>query len=268
MARGRFTWTPEERALLRSAYEKAGSGNIGLAALAASLGRLQSNVSREARRLGLTRKGRPQPKETRAKMSQSTTLRLMMNPPNPKFTTRGYRPSEETRAKMRAAAKRNIERGTHPSQRAWTDEQRAVLSRHMTRRLTSGGNVYSRAKRGRRDDLGTPFFRSAWEANYARFLELLRKQGAITKWEHEPETFWFEKIRRGVRSYTPDFRVTQHNGAVYFVEVKGWMDPKSKTKLKRMAKYHPKVDLRVVGAAEYRELARKLGGVISGWEAA
>jgi hypothetical protein len=105
-----------------------------------------------------------------------------------------------------------------------------------------------------------------WEANYARFLNWMLARGNIAKWEYEAETFWFERIKRGVRSYKPDFRITGADGAVWFVEVKGWMDPKSKTKIKRMAKYHPTVDLRVFDAKAYRELARMLGPAIPGWE--
>ena len=42
-------------------------------------------------------------------------------------------------------------------------------------------------------------------------LEWLKKNKQIKKWEHEPETFWFEGIMRGCRSYLPDFRVTEHH---------------------------------------------------------
>ena len=63
-----------------------------------------------------------------------------------------------------------------------------------------------------------------------------KDQGEILKWEYEPETFWFEKIKRGVRTYTPDFKVTEKDGSIIFHEVKGYMDARSKTKLKRMKK--------------------------------
>lgn len=265
MARGRFTWTDDERGLLRAAYERAGTGNVGLKELAASLGRLQSNVSREARKLGLTRKGRPQPADARKRASDKATTR-MRERPNPTFTTRGFRPTDASRALMRLAARRNVANGTHPGLGPKSESQRAAASQRMTERLTSGVNVYSRARRGRREDLGNYFFRSAWEANYARFLEFQRKQGLIAKWEFESVTFWFENIRRGVRSYTPDFRITEPNGAVHFIEVKGWMDKKSATKLKRMKKYHPDIDLRLVDPKAYRELERKLGAALPGWE--
>lgn len=267
MPRGRFTWTDAERAILRAAYEAAGSGNVGLAALAAQLGRLQSNVSREARRLGLTRKGRPQPAQTRAVLSTKASARLAARP-ELRIDTRGTTLSDAHRAKLRESSAIRIANGTHPGLLPRSDETRRKQSEHMTRRLTAGGNVYSRAKRGRREDVRGIFFRSSWEANYARFLEWQKQRGLIAEWEYEPETFWFEKIRRGVRSFLPDFRVTENNGARHFVEVKGWMDAKSKTKLKRMAKYYPDVDLRLIDAKAYREIDRKLGGAIPGWERA
>lgn len=110
------------------------------------------------------------------------------------------------------------------------------------------------------------FFRSKWEANYARWLEYLRSQGNLEKWEHEPETFWFDGIRRGVCSYLPDFKVTRAGGSVEYHEVKGWMDPRSKTKIKRMAKYHPQVKLLVVDKKQYARLKRDVGPLVPGWE--
>ena len=72
----------------------------------------------------------------------------------------------------------------------------------------------------------------------------------------------FEAIRRGVRSYCPDFRITKNNGAVEFHEVKGYMDSKSNTKIKRMAKYYPDVKLIVVDQASYKDIRNKLGKVL------
>ena len=103
---------------------------------------------------------------------------------------------------------------------------------------TVASHTYSETKQGRREDLGNQFFRSAWEANYARYLNWLQQGGYIDRWEYEPVTFWFEKIKRGTRSYKPDFQVWEGQ-KTYFVEVKGYMDPQSRTKLKRMVKYFP-----------------------------
>lgn len=110
------------------------------------------------------------------------------------------------------------------------------------------------------------YYRSKSEANYARFLQWRKEQFQILKWEHEPHTFWFGNLRRGVTNYKPDFRVTYNDGTVEWVEVKGYMDPKSATKIKRMARYHPKEKLLVVDAKAYRQLAVAFSRVVKGWE--
>jgi len=110
------------------------------------------------------------------------------------------------------------------------------------------------------------YARSRWEANYARFLEFLRKRKEIRGWQHEAETFWFETIRRGARSYLPDFKVIKVDGSVEFHEVKGWMDSRSRTKLKRMAKYHPAVTMVVRDKVWFRDNSAFLKKLIKGWE--
>lgn len=116
---------------------------------------------------------------------------------------------------------------------------------------------------GYRADLGR-YFRSRWEANYARYLDWLQHQGVIRDWAYEPDTFEFP-VKRGTRFYTPDFRVTERDGRVVYLEVKGWMDPKSATQLKRMAKYYPAVRVIVVDQAAYRAVAQ-WQRLIPGWE--
>lgn len=110
------------------------------------------------------------------------------------------------------------------------------------------------------------FFRSAWEANYGRYLEWLKAKGEIREWEHEPHTFWFTNIKRGVRSYLVDFRVTERSGALVYHEVKGFMDARSKTKLKRMAKYYPEVRLIVIDQRAYGKIKSSVSKMVEGWE--
>lgn len=110
------------------------------------------------------------------------------------------------------------------------------------------------------------YFRSRWEANYARYLEFQKQHGLIKSWEHECEIFWFNGIKRGCVSYLPDFKVTNTNGSIEYHEVKGWMDAASKTKIKRMAKYFPEIKLRILDANWYRSNSRKLSGLIKDWE--
>lgn len=121
-----------------------------------------------------------------------------------------------------------------------------------------------RARGGHRDDLGL-YMRSGWEANYARYLRWLTEHRNIAGWEHEPTEFEFP-VKRGNRFYIPDFRVTRLNGDVEWHEVKGWMDPDSRTKLKRFARHYPNEHLVLIDAAAYRALAAAVSGLIEGWE--
>lgn len=142
-----------------------------------------------------------------------------------------------------------------------------MMRRMAEGKMCVGEQAYSRAARGRRADLGDIFFRSRWEANYARFLNMLKERGEIVSWEYECHTFWFEAIKRGVRSYKPDFKVTYPDGHHEWHEVKGWMDPKSKTKLARMKRYHPKEIVVVIGEEWFRSVNRSgMDGAIPHWE--
>lgn len=110
------------------------------------------------------------------------------------------------------------------------------------------------------------YFRSRWEANYARYLEFLKCNDSISNWEYEPHTFWFLNIKRGVRSYLPDFKITEKDGSHYWVEVKGYFDSRSLTKIKRLKKYYPDERLDVVSKIWFNKNSKKLIGLIKDWE--
>jgi hypothetical protein len=176
----------------------------------------------------------------------------------------GMKHSEET--------KRSIGKKSKQVWEARSPEETAQMVEKMMRTKEATGTMYQprmnasweagwREVGGRRI-----FFRSRWEANYGRYLEWLKQRGDIKEWEHEPVTFWFEKIKRGSRSYLPDFRVTENNGEQHFHEVKGWMDARSKTKLNRMRIYHPSVIMILIREKQYKEIAKKISSLIPGWE--
>jgi hypothetical protein len=125
---------------------------------------------------------------------------------------------------------------------------------------------YSRGRGGKRPDLNNQYFRSSWEANYARYLNWLIQIGEILEWAYEPDTFEFLPIKRGQRFYTPDFRITNLDHSREYHEVKGWMDKVSKTKLSRMAKYYPEVKVIVIDSDAYRALAKDVKRLIPNWE--
>lgn len=120
------------------------------------------------------------------------------------------------------------------------------------------------SKGGIRKDLGI-YVRSPWEANYARYLNWLKGQGKIRSWKYEAKVFEFP-IKRGAIDYKPDFKIEYADGHIEYYEVKGYMDQKSKTKLKRMAKYYPKVVIRIVDVSVMRDLDRVFGKILPHWE--
>jgi len=107
----------------------------------------------------------------------------------------------------------------------------------ITRKLGEfDGKVFTKkmSKRsviGRRVDLNQ-FFRSNWEANCARWFNHKGKH-----WAYEPRVFSFLEhgVQRGTVSSCPDFRV-----GTLWVEVKGFLDPKGKTAIRRFKRFYPK----------------------------
>jgi hypothetical protein len=127
----------------------------------------------------------------------------------------------------------------------------------MNERIKSKGSVYSRTHNGwYRIKDKEYYFRSSWEVNYARYLEWLKEKKEIKNWEYESKVFWFEKIKRGVRSYNPDFEVQNKDDSIEYHEVKGWLDRKSQTKIKRMKKYFPNIKLLLIDKKVYFEVIK------------
>ncbi len=110
------------------------------------------------------------------------------------------------------------------------------------------------------------YYRSRWEANYARYLQWLQEKKEIFSWAHEPKVFWFDGVKRGTVSYLPDFCVVEKSGEEVYHEVKGWMDKRSVTKLKRMKKYHPNVRMVLITAKEYKAISAAVSKIIKDWE--
>lgn len=289
----RTPWTEADVALLKQWYAdhplKAG---FNLDELAAKLGRNKANVSRKARSLGLTNHRRPYVEEP------EKTVRAVN--PDGSITFR-HRPKHETDEERSAAISVAVRRyqaahghprgflgGRHTEavkqsiaeqNRAWwqtvTPEQHEAwrVQKIMTNierygvanpSFVTASNPYSRGHRGYIEDIPGIHFRSGWEANYARYLKWLKDQGEIQEWSYEPEAFIFHGVTRAPVTYTPDFRVVESDGSVVYHEVKGWMDGKSKSKLKRMAKFYPDVTVIVVDESAYKAIAR-WASVIPHW---
>jgi hypothetical protein len=178
---------------------------------------------------------------------------------------KGHKRTELEKSKIAAGAKKMW---ADPASYVNSLEYRQILSDRFSKLASrrTASESFSRCKRGLRSDLGL-FFRSAWEANYARYLNwLIQNDGSILKWEYEAETFWFKKIRRGVRSWLPDFKVWMRSGAIEYHEVKGWMYPKSKTALKRMAIYYPATTIVLIDRQRYQQICKQVRNIVPNWE--
>lgn len=269
-------WTPEEVELLTAAYQSEFGNEINLPALAQSLGRNKSNVCRKARQLGLTdqkRKMMPsQQRKKRAKFENAEMARRSVGEATKKRIAEKGHPrgmlgkthSKETKEILAAtSAISNANR---------TDEQKhQYLLKALQTKAKNGTYATERKgttwKSGWREIGGKrKYFRSRWEANYARYLQWLKERGEISDWEHEPTTFWFVGVKRGCVSYLPDFLVKETSGGESYHEVKGWMDDRSKTKIRRMAKYHPNVKLIVIDSKCYESIRKTMNQLIIGWE--
>jgi hypothetical protein len=180
----------------------------------------------------------------------------------------GKKHTDETKQKLSEAYRAAWGR---PDSKLNSDENRQRISDRNTRLHGDGTfynkteNAYSRCTHGWWEGGGKRYFmRSKWEMNYAAYLEWLKAKNQIVDWEYEPQTFWFEAVRRGVRSYKPDFRVYLNGGQIEYHEVKGWMDAKSQTKLKRMKKYYPLIKVILIDDDSYKAV-KKWSRLIPGW---
>ena len=120
-------------------------------------------------------------------------------------------------------------------------------------------NAYSRCKGGIRQDLNQ-YFRSSWEANIARILNHLN-----IEWKYEYKRFNFSKEKEGILSYQPDFYLPKYNK---WIEVKGWMDEKSKIRLELFKKYYPTESLNLILINEeiYLLLNKQYSKIVENWE--
>ena len=120
-------------------------------------------------------------------------------------------------------------------------------------------------KQGKRPDLGI-YVRSSWEANIARYLNLLKQQKKIKRWYYESKRFYFNNIKRGTRSYLPDFCVIYPDGRQEWIEVKGFWTQKAKTAVKRFRKYYSEETLVIIDKDRYREIEKEFSVQIPKWE--
>jgi len=98
------------------------------------------------------------------------------------------------------------------------------------------------------------FFRSSWEANYARILNFEE-----IPWEYEKHSFFVRKLNK---YYTPDFYLSKFN---LFVEIKGYFCFSDKVLIKEFCKQYKK-KITIIDEKSYIKLVKKYKNKISNWE--
>jgi hypothetical protein len=254
-------FTEEDEKFLIENYEKY-KDDWNLKELALIMNRTIPFISRKAKKLGLTNRNSKIPDKAKDNLSKKTKQRLKEKGHPKGFL--GGKHSQETKKKISESTKKAWENKNHFFN---SEEHKQNQSNIMSKNRANGvlSSNYSRAKQGTITIGGkTVFVRSSWEANIIAYYEFLKTKNEIKEWEYEPKTFWFELIKRGVRSYKPDLLITNIDGSQFWIEIKGWMDDKSKTKLKRFAKYYPNEKMSLIDKKRYNEI-KKASSFIPNW---
>lgn len=249
--------TDNEKKMIEALYSEGfEKGDGKLKDLSKTISRTIPFICRYAKTTGLTNLNRKLSYDTAHAMSHRLSQWIKKNG-HPRGAL-GMIHSQESRAKISA--------GQKIAQSSYSPEKKQQKVMKMLKTKMARGNLINNRvkaswKQGWHEIGGKRvYLRSSWEKVYAEILEKRKSLGVIIEWEYEADTFWFEKIKRGCRSYTPDFKVTFPDGSIEYHEIKGWMDDRSKTKIKRMRIYHPRIKLVVIDAPAYKRLIS--GGAI------
>lgn len=258
-------YTKDEIEYLKNNYDKYSMND-----LAELLGRNESNIYRKMKQLGLKKTHREHnsinlkkqhvyKEEEKQNISKKAKERIQLYGHPKGFV--GHTHNKKSREKISKKNKEMWKTIDFSKLEKRKLKQRETKIRNGTLNpMINRNNPYSRTKGGKREDIDNKYFRSSWEANLARYYNYLG-----IKWEYEPKTFIFTNITRGSVSYTPDFYLPEEDK---WVEVKGWMDGKSKTKLSRFKNQYPKEykKLQLITKKEYDEIKRKVAPYIKNWE--
>lgn len=260
-------YTEKEIKFLKDNYNKMSMNDM-----AEILKKNESNIYRKMKELGLKKTKRisntinPRKvyrwtEKEKKEMSKRAKENIKKNGFSKKFTFKGHKHNESSREKLSKVSKKQWANMTPQKLEKRKLKQRETKIKNGTLNpMKMQKNPYSRTKGGKRKDLNNIFFRSSWEANMARYYNYLG-----IEWQFEPKTFVFKNITRGSVSYTPDFYLPKLDK---WVEVKGWMDSKSKTKLKRFEKQYPEEGqkLELITQKEYNQIKKEYSKKIENWE--
>ena len=218
-------FTDKEKEIIQEWYTKENTG-VDLKELSKILNRPKTSISAIARKMGLTKYGNFTKKERQLR-GEKMKIKVdnMVHP-------RGMLGKHHTKDARNKMSVFQLQRAANMSQ----EEKHEIAMKAVKTRMQKGtlnnttSNAYSRTKSGIRKDLGQ-YFRSSWEANIARILNYEN-----IEWMYETKRFVFKEEINGVISYQPDFYLPEQNK---WIEVKGWMDEKSKLRLQLFKEQYP-----------------------------
>lgn len=131
-----------------------------------------------------------------------------------------------------------------------------IMSDYRKQLIPANGDkteVWERiSNEGAREDLGETIFRSSWEANIARILNL-----KDIHWEYETTPFMLETI-----PYLPDFFLD--DGTI--MEIKGRWDNESIAKVEAFMRSNPETNYLIVDHDMYPDLTQMYADKIPTWE--
>lgn len=248
-------FTEEEKSIIKEWYTK--EDGVDLEELSKFLHRPKTSISKIARDMGLTRYGNYTIKERKKRKESIVTQKNFNDIEHIRARFKGHRHSEESKQKM--SERRKIFYSNIPKEVLYERVKRGVETKRKRGIFNTTSNAYSRCKGGFRIDL-QHYFRSSWEANVARIFNYKN-----IKWKYETKRFDFTEENQSVLSYQPDFYLPEVD---IWVEVKGWMDEKSKIRLELFKKYYPEENkkLLLIDSKFYYKLEKIYKPIITNWE--
>lgn len=222
-------WSVKDDHRLRLFYEAWEGYVIPVEQIAAALKRTPAAVKFRANKLGLSEPNRPR-------------------------AARGRKAAKVMRTCVKCGDEFELRAPSSPQQ---------TCGRSCAAKLRAPG-FKSRSRMGKYNG---QMYRSGWERNVARYLDHLVTTGEVERVEYEPERFFFP-VKRGNKSYLPDFKVWYPDGSYEWWEVKGYMDNDSKIKLRRFALHHTEesLKLKLIDRSAYMKIKAEFENVLEGWE--
>lgn len=255
-------FSEEEKEKLIQVYRKGFKKGDGvLENLSKELNRTKQFLCRQAKKLGLTNKNRSCNNDLCHTMSFNT--KNFINKFGHNRGMLGKHHSKYFKEKISSFHKRRWE--SIPQ-----EEKLAIILNRVLKSKISNNREKCSWKSGWRTIGGVKnYYRSKWEANYARYLQALKENGIILSWEHEPDSFLLYSQKGNPMKYVPDFKVFRKvDDKIYYNyhEVKGWNDERSKSKISEFKKMYGDSFLNVIYASEYNKIKKEVSNQIEGWE--